>query len=787
MKRLRQCVLSLLCVFTLSTLTAAGEPEIPYEGMIVKKVTVTFQNQAPSDREDSEAIVKQLGVKADVPFNQETFDEDLKRLSEEYDWVEPSIKIDNHQLLVHLEIKKRPVVSRFNVTGSPFAATKILKEGELKAGMTYNRETFYKSVNKIRDYFIKKGYFKVEIDHEVEPYPSNNEVMVTIIIHPGLKGRINEIVFEGFSKSEESTLQEMIRMKKYNLFTSWLTGSGTIREEDFDPDIQVIVHFLQNEGYVDAHVSMRIEERKDKKLALIIHADKGELYHINNISYSGFTLKSKEDLEKSAELKKGDIYSSDKVRAAQERLKELYTKDGYLQTNVDYTMTLLPQEREYNIEFNIEESDQNRIGLVVVSGNHCTRKNVIYNNLDFQPGEVFDSRKLKTSQKKLMSTGYFKNVNIYPVKADNHDSDLSEYRDVVVEVDEAQTGNSSLFMGFSSTDNVFGGIDLTENNFNVAGLRSVWFKGPCVLRGGGEYLQIKGTVGAREYGVNISWLNPYLYDTLWRFGVNIDYNQSSIPDKNYNIHTIGGAMSATYPVTSAFSYGFRYRIQDSLFRATGQVPVLAKEERLNDGIVSGIALTSGYDSTDNVFKPRHGLRSNFESEFAGLVRNQIDLLDFPFLRFQSFNSIYYPVWKKGTLKFRGDFKYIQPLWGGLADDFPMGERFFLGGEGTVRGYSPGKIGPTFGGNNPTGGISSSLVSVEYSQNIFKPLDVFTFFDTGSIALNPWTIQKIKMSTGVGIRLDIGRQLPFVIGYGYPINPDYEAQEQRLFFSMAGQF
>lgn len=787
MGKLKQNALKLLCLLTCATLFAAGGPDVPYEGLKVKKIVVTFQHQAPGDRDDTEVVIQKLGVKKGEPFNQETFDQDLKQLSEDYDWIEPSLSVDNKELTIHLEIKKRPVITRFHVQGSNYKPAKVLREGQLKTGMTYNRDNFYKSINKIRDFFIKKGFFKVEVDYEIEPYPSDGEVLVTIIVHPGPKGRINDIVYEGFSPKEIAAIKEIIRTQKYNMFTSWLTGSGTIKEEDFDPDVQVIVHYLQNQGYVNAHVKMRLQERPDNKMALVIHADRGAKYHINNVTYSGYTLKTTEEVEKATGLKQGDVYSIDAVRAAQERLKELYTKDGYLQTNIDFTQNAIPGSHEYNLHFNIEESEQNRVGLVVVSGNLRTRKNVIYNNLDFEPGEVFDSRKLKTSQRKLMSTGYFKNVNIYPVRADDPELGSTEYRDIVVEVDEAQTGNASLFMGFSSTDNIFGGLDFTENNFNIEGLRSVWSDGPRALRGGGEFLQLKGTVGAREYGANVSWLNPYLFDSLWRFGMNLDYNKSSIVSKNYDIHTFGGSMTATYPLTSNFSYGFRYRIKDSLFRASADSPPLAIKERLNGGLVSGIASTFGYDSTDNPFKPHRGVRSNWEGEFAGLVRNVNELHDFPFLRFQSFNSFYYPVWRKGTFKLRGDFKFIQPLWGGVAGDFPMGERFFLGGEATVRGYAPGKIGPTFGQNEPTGGVTSALFSAEYSQNIFKPIDIFTFFDAGSIELQPWRVGKIKMSTGAGLRLDIGRQLPFMIGYGYPINPDFDGQKQGIFFSMAGQF
>jgi outer membrane protein insertion porin family len=173
-----------------------------------------------------------------------------------------------------------------------------------------------------------------------------------------------------------------------------------------------------------------------------------------------------------------------------------------------------------------------------------------------------------------------------------------------------------------------------------------------------------------------------------------------------------------------------------------------------------------------------------------------DITDFPFVKLASLNSFYIPLSKSTTFKVRTDARFIQTFGEGNPSDLPLSERFFLGGEGTVRGYSPGKIGPYYGNNNnePTGGVSSLLFSLECAQNIVRPLDVFLFCDAGSISMNAWNIPLPTMSAGIGARVDIGRQLPFVIGYGYPIYDPNKTPEnpggtvkQPVFFSMAGQF
>lgn len=791
-----------LFVFAFSLLSIFGAtPPLaePYEGLPVRKISITVENQSPDEVDEEASVIYKMQTKMGDPFDQELFDRDLKVLSDEYEWVEPAIKVENEQVIISISLKKRPIITSFVIEGSTFKDKKILSEADLSKGMSYNREEFYKSIEKIRDFLVKKGFFKAEVSYKVENTPNNNEITVVISINEGPSGRINQILFENFTKEEEKEILELIRVRKFNVLTSWLTGSGTIREEEIEPDIQTIVHHMQNHGYVDAHVAMKLEDLPNHKLALVFILNRGPKYFIHNITFSGSTLKVEEELKKASLLQPGETFSIDKIREAAENIRVIYTGEGYLHTSVDYRLDLLSDSPEYDVHFTVDESQKYRVGLVMVSGNYCTTKNVVYNNIDIEPGEVFDSRKLKSTQDRLQSTGYFKNVNVYPVKSDEHQYGASEYCDVMVEVNEAQTGNASLFAGFSSTDNVFGGVDLTENNFSIAGFRNVWFKGPSAFRGGGQYLQVKGSIGVKESDVNISWLDPYFNDSLWRFGVDLTYSRSTILSDDYALTSFGTTLNTSYPVSSYFTYGFRFRVKDNITSVNKKeetVSPLEYEQRKNNGVVSALASTLSLDTTDSIFKPHRGFRSNFETEIGGLVRRSEGFNDIPFVRFGYLNAYYYPVWRKGTFKIRGDFKFTQPLSGGNGSDFPLGERFFLGGEGTVRGYAPGKVGDLFeNSNDPKGGMSSALLSFEYLQNIIKPLDLFAFVDAGSVALQEWSIKNAVATYGVGARIDIGRRLPFVFGVGFPLGLSKEGyakfkEEQRdqlFFFSMAGQF
>ncbi len=86
------------------------------------------------------------------------------------------------------------------------------------------------------------------------------------------------------------------------------------------------------------------------------------------------------------------------------------------------------------------------------------------------PGEVFNVDKLKKSEERLTNVGYFKCVNVYIAQSNDQLGLECNYRDVHIEVEEQGTGHFGAFFGYSTAEDLFGGISITEKNFNYKGL-----------------------------------------------------------------------------------------------------------------------------------------------------------------------------------------------------------------------------------------------------------------------------------------------------------------------------
>lgn len=755
-----------------------------FETTRVGNIQVTVENLPSNSSFDSQSVLNRLKTKIGDPFSQLTFDSDLKTLAEEFDRVEPQIQMVNGEVYISLKVWPRPTIRTLLWEGNTQIKTKTLRnELGIKAHSVFNRAKFNKAFNKLKEFYIKKGYFESQLRYTVSTDPKTNEIDIVIDIQEGRAGCIDDITFDGFTKQEKSELLSMIYTKKHNFFTSWLTGSGIYNEEAVEQDRLTVINLLQNRGYADAKVSIDVLPASSPgKIIIHISADKGPVYYFNTITFKGNTLFTNDEIEAQFTVHPDEKFSPENLRTTAQNIKDLYGRKGFIDCQVPYEIQPVAHKHQYNASFFIEEGQEYKIGLVRVFGNVQTNTNVILRESLLVPGDTFDSAKLKATQMRLENIGYFKGVNVYAVRTQDDQALGENYRDVYIEVDETTTGNVSLFFGLSSADSIFGGLDLSESNFNYKGLKKLLSEGPSALRGGGEYAHARVNIGAKQRSYSFSWLTPYFRDTLWRIGFDVTQSHSTLISDKYDIDTLGLTLYASYPLNYFWTFGTKYRIKNADNHISHKIPKSQIHGADHDGVLSALGASITFDSTDSAMKPHNGFRSLLEGELAGFGGR------FSFAKFGYVNSYYTELWRHGIMKYRFDFRFIEPFWKTpTPDDVPMSERFFLGGETSVRGYRAFDLGSHYKGGEPKEGVSSSLLSVEYLHEIFPFLDGFIFADAGSIKLKRFSLSDFKLSYGFGARVELINRVPVVLGMGFPVNPDGRSEVRKFFFSMGGQF
>ncbi|MBA3721911.1 MAG: outer membrane protein assembly factor BamA [Parachlamydiaceae bacterium] len=770
------------------------------ENNLIEKIDVVF-HAASGSIFDSKPILARMSTKQGGFFSQADFDEDLKTLATDFDRIEPTVEVIDDKVYITLNIWPKPIIRSLEWHGNKQVLTRRLqRELGIKCFEAYERQEFNKAFHKIKAYYMRKGFFEAEIDYQVVPNIDTNEVDIIIEINEGRSGKIQKIVFVNFDEQEEhEILQDMIT-KKYNIFMSWITQEGTYNEDAIQQDQLIITNYLQNEGYADAQVDISVAESpKTNRIIVTITADRGEPYFFGCLSFEGNKIISDEIIDRLFTIRRGDPYSLESIRETIDLLTEAYGRLGYIDAIIDFDSKLVDGENLYDLHFKIEEGEQYRVGLIRVFGNTVTKTPVILHETLLIPGEIFNSIKLKKTEERLQNIGYFKNVNVYIVKGTESSSLPGNYRDVYIEVEETSTGQFSAFVGYSSVEEIFGGINITERNFNHEGFYYLKRDGLKALRGGGEFVNATAQIGQKSSSYVLSWTKPYFMDTKWTIGFDLSNSCQRYISKEYDLETIGLNLRAHYNINQFVRLGFHYRLKNGfVFLHTHEEESEARHyhdyrelEGLHDlrreahihGLISAVGTSLSYDSTNHPIKPSKGFRSRFSLEFAGVGG------DHTFLNAGYFNCYYLSVGSRSIIKYRADFRFIQPIGSTHYSTMPLDERIFLGGEFTVRGFRPYRLGPQYEGTHiPRGGLSMQLYSIEMNRRIIEDLEAFVFFDAAHLSKETWNFGRLSLSIGYGIKFKLISSIPpLTIGMGYPLNPRNRSEVKKFFLSVGGNF
>jgi outer membrane protein assembly factor BamA len=136
-----------------------------------------------------------------------------------------------------------------------------------------------------------------------------------------------------------------------------------------------------------------------------------------------------------------------------------------------------------------------------------------------------------------------------------------------------------------------------------------------------------------------------------------------------------------------------------------------------------------YDDRDNIFFPTRGRRGTFSVEHAATALGG----DVGFTRFIAGVRGFFALTSATVIGLRYDTGLILPAAGEVA--VPVSERFFNGGENTVRSFNQSELGPVDEAGKPSGGLATNVLSIELRQRLVGNFIGTLFLDLGNVAPN----------------------------------------------------
>ncbi|MBI5136421.1 MAG: BamA/TamA family outer membrane protein [Nitrospirae bacterium] len=630
---------------------------------------------------------------------------------------------------------------------------KVLAVLDLTGQRTLDDRVLDEAARRLRATLVDRGYRGATVDITMAPAGDNLHA-VRVNVAEGPLYRAARVVFEG---NVALTRKELARL----VSPGWRLDDEPVEERELIDRTATIQGVYRGIGYPDADVSHDVtyDGPSPQRATVTYRIDEGRRWWFESARVEGAEGLSpgiRAALDSAAARLAGQAFRRDRLRAERTRLGDLLGEYGHVDAEVSATIRTHPgwtgrvgpggvplMEERVDVVFHVSPGPEVRVGRVSLAGRFRTRPEVIQRELAFHPGDLFTPSTVAETRRRLFRAAAFDLVRI---TADPHEPDAT-VRDVTVQVDEGKPGAVELGIGYGEKDAVRTLVDLSYRDMfrrgHRAGIRFRWG-------------QLRRMV---SLNYALPWVGPYRANLSSR----LLYEEEDLV--SFDRVTRAGEVGIRPPVGRDLTLSVVYRLEFNRFPRLpeDQVSTLAGRRRIN---VGSIATSLVRDTRDDPFTPTRGtvVGATYEQGARAL------LSEVQFGKATAHLSGYHTLGRDKVLAANFQTGRVRKLF--ESAEVPVSERFFLGGQSTLRGYaldSVGVPGETLISGVPQGGEVMILANLELRVGGGEGWGTVLFVDAGnvwnlgrSIGLNDFRVGAgpgLHYATPVGpVRLDLGYKI-----------------------------
>jgi outer membrane protein insertion porin family len=764
---MRKKLLLALLLFTLPALLSAQE--------ILEKIEIVG-----NDRVTVETILYYLTVREGELYSSDMFRRDFRVL-----WSTgffSNLKFEEmpgtRGRIVRITVEENPVVRAIT-----FKTGKKVKQDDIDKKLKEKDQSIlpysYYSPHKIQrikdtitDLLYEKGLLASKIDTEIVKQ-GKNEVNVLIKIDEGPKVRVGDVVFEGNTKLPASTLKWSMKDNRPHSLFNWIAGKDVYKENKIAEDVDLIKKKYQENGYMEAAVGQpRTEEmvrrtvvfKKQKMMRLVVPVTAGYLYRTGEVKIEGSKALNVKALRTMVKLTPGEVYSTKDREKSVDDISEVFRNGGYVYVQIVPVETLDPKRKLVNVTFNIIEGEIAFLNRLEFRGNIYTKDRVIRREMIIREGDRFGLNLFKNSILRIKQLGLVDLEKDPDIKPDPTDPTKM---DVLVNVKELQRNNIQFSAGYSGYEGTFVAFSYSTVNF----------------LGAGETVELSIQQGKYIKNYSLGFTEPYLFDKPITAGFNVykrDMHYIWYWRKGTGIDLVTGAR-----LFGMWRSNLTYTLEDVQMTVSNSqdytIPEYYYQYYANQKYLVSSVTPMIYRSTiDSPLTPTRGTLYSASFKYAGtFLGGDIDLIK-PEIEFTRYQPIFGRGPKAHVIGVHAQYQFVRPLHGSVV---PYWEKFFIGGERSIRGYEVYTIGPKDSNGYNIGGEKSLVLNAEYIVPVGGPLYIILFYDRGNSIPHgaKLTWKDMYASAGVEARLFIpALRVPFRLIFAYNNKKIYSTDSDFAF-------
>ena len=748
---------------TIGRVEVTGEPRIARDAFLRRLNARTGQPYEPTELQARlDAYVRNLRK---------------RRFYEAAASLQPNESEDGSRVDLAIAITPGPIVT-VQFDGDPITGAKLEDLAPLEREGSVNEDLIEDSESRIESHLRQQGYWKADVTPERQPSGDT----LTIIFHVN-RGRQYRLAAD----SEISGVQSVSLVEILGLVP--LKPGGLFLESSLNAGVTAIRNFYHQRGFASVEVRSAVNEidppRAGEGLVRpAIVVKEGSQSLLGDVIVTGNSAVPEAQLRPLIQLNSGDPYYEPKIVAARDALMLDYLNRGFALASIRVSPTASDDHTRVALVFTVQEGPQTIVDHIMIVGNVHTDPDVIMRELRFKTGQPFGAEDQYESRRRLSSLGIFRRVEITEV---THGS--GNEHDVLVTVEEAPATTIGYGGGLeasqrarvsSTPDGVAedklefaprGFFDIGRRNLFGAN-RSVNLYTRVSLRPDDPQLDPDQTVsglGFTEYRVVGTYRQP-----RW-FGPN-DLTVTSAIERasrtSFNFDRRGVTVDVVRRLTPAIRVSGRYSLSStSTFDEKLSEQDQATIDRLFPQVrLSGFSGALAHDTRDDLVDPVRGSFISGEGTIAArAIGGEVGFMKaylqgFTFRRLPGPRNIILAT--RAALGLADGFeREVQPVDDAgnplpgpptVVDDLPASERFFAGGDTTIRGFSLDKVGApnTIAANGfPTGGNAVILLNGELRVPVWGDFGAVVFVDGGNVFRRATEIDlgELRGSAGFGVR------------------------------------
>lgn len=580
---------------------------------------------------------------------------------------------------------------------------------------------------KIEEHLRREGHRDAIVRYRSEAFGKDERIVYEV--NPGAIATVVAVEVKG-----QDDLSSLVKTRP----------GEPLREDLVAEDVRVLREALEDRGHVNPRVEALVREGGGQ-LPVVFRVEAGPRTNVAGVEIDAPVPSGSESAGELL-LRTGEPYRARALAADRRRVLAAYRNAGYLEATVEPELRFAEDRSLVTVVFHVAPGSRAMVGRIIVTGLERTQGRVVSRELPLEPGQPLSLEKVLEGQKRLSALGLFERVSLTPLEGGERPE-----RDVLVGLSEASVTTVAYGAGYSERDLFRGSVEVTRRN----------------LFGLDRTLTAFGRAALRGQRFVLSYREP------WFFGRRRDFFGTAFYDgedrTTFDFTRLGGIAQTTRRLgtTRALIFRLTYQATD-VFNL--EVPPEEIDRQFRTYTLAGPSVSVVEDNRDNPLDARSGHFVSADLQVsmhllggAQFVKGFVQATHYARLRRELSLALSVRVGLAAT------FGPSTPA------ELPLPERFFAGGDYTLRGFAIDTVGPQEVGTNgelfPTGGSGLFLGSGELRRDVGRALTLAAFLDLGNVypLVSDMTLNDLRYSAGLGLRYrtPLG---PLRLDWGVKLNP-----------------